>query len=128
MPGEGFTGPACSDLVEFMKSIKDIPAKHKGTLEDLSKKTIEMISDIDALHVWESSDDAEDLLQLTQVYVKLKMEAAKQEGRRRKNPAMIIIASENGMSYRVIACIKKAYNIQQPQKPAVPDTVESATS
>ena len=68
-------------------------------MHDLSKKTIETVTDPDALHVWESSDDVEDLLQLTQVFVKLKIEAAKQEGRRRKNPAMVIIASEHSMSH-----------------------------
>jgi hypothetical protein len=98
MPADSFTGPSCKDLVEFMKSVKDIPAKHKGAFEDMSKKAIETVCDIDALHVWESGDDIDDFLHLTQVIVKLQIEAEKHEGRRRREPATVIISSEQGMA------------------------------
>ncbi|KAJ4287688.1 hypothetical protein N0V90_012391 [Kalmusia sp. IMI 367209] len=93
---EQFSGPSCKDLVEFMKSVKDMPSKHKGSFDDISKKSIEAVRDADALHVWESSDDIDNLLQLTQVIVKLKKiaEDARQEGRRRREAAMVIIAEE----------------------------------
>lgn len=98
MPTDSFTGPSCKDLVGFMKSVKDIPTKHKDGFEGMSKKAIETVCDIDALHVWESGDDTDDFLHLTQVIVKLKIEAEKHEGRRKKEPAMVIISSEQGMS------------------------------
>ncbi|KAF2443680.1 hypothetical protein P171DRAFT_362683 [Karstenula rhodostoma CBS 690.94] len=94
MPADSFTGPSCKDLVEFMKSVKDIPVKHKDGFEGMSEKAIETVCDVDALHVWESGDDIDDFLHLTQVIVKLKIEAEKHEGRRRKEPAMVIISSE----------------------------------
>ena len=99
MPSESFIGPSCSDLVEFMKSVKDMPTKHKGAFDNLSKKTIETVCNIDALHVWESGDDMDELLQLTQVIIKLNIEAAKSEGKRRKEPAMVIISSEKCAYY-----------------------------
>lgn len=98
MPTNSFTGPSCKDLVEFMKSIKDIPARHKDSFESMSKKTIEAVCDIEALHVWESGDDIDSLLQLTQVIVELKTETGEPEGRWVKEPAMIIISSEQGKS------------------------------
>ncbi|KAJ4348022.1 uncharacterized protein N0V89_009394 [Didymosphaeria variabile] len=94
MPTDSFTGPSCKDLIEFMKSVKDIPLQHKDGFESMSKKAIEMVCDIDALHVWESGDDIDDFLQLTQVIVKLQIEAEKHEGKRRKGPAMVVISSE----------------------------------
>ncbi|KAL1601537.1 hypothetical protein SLS60_006452 [Paraconiothyrium brasiliense] len=94
MPTDSFSGPSCKDLIEFMKSVKDIPPKHKDVFEGMSKKAIESICDIDALHVWEIGDDIDDFLHLTQVIVKLKIEAEKHEGRRRKEPAMVVISSE----------------------------------
>jgi hypothetical protein len=98
MPADSFTGPSCKDLVEFMKSIKDVPAKHKGGFGGMSKKAIETVCDLDVLHVWESGDDIDDFLHLTQVIVKLQIEAEKHEGRRRKEPATVIISSEQGMA------------------------------
>lgn len=96
MSTEGFNGPSCNNLVEFMKSVNNIPSKHKGAFDHMSNKTIEIICDIDALHVWESGDDVEDLLQLTQVIMKLKIDVGRHEARRGKKPAMVVISSEQG--------------------------------
>ena len=121
MPAEGFTGPSCSDLVEFMKSIKDIPSKHKGTFDDMSKKAIDTICDIDVVHVWESADDIEDMLQLTQVVMKMMLKAKKQEGRKKREPAMVIISAEQGECW-CIAITKgdRIDRLQQRLSPTAP--------
>lgn len=102
MPTDTFTGPPCTDLVAFMKSIKDMPAKHKPAFDAMSKKTIEAVCDIDALHVWESGDDLDDLLQLSQVVMKLRMEAGKGEGKGKKVAAMVVVSCEKGEYHGVV--------------------------
>ncbi|KAF2688436.1 hypothetical protein K458DRAFT_292889 [Lentithecium fluviatile CBS 122367] len=91
-----FNGPVCKNLLEFMDSVKGTPAQHKTAFETISKHTIETVCDADALHVWESDSDMDNLLQLTQVIVKLRNLASTtgQDGKKGRDPAMIIIAEE----------------------------------
>ena len=95
MPSD-FNGPVCKDLLEFMKNVQDIPSQHKTAFEAISKHTIEMMCDVDALHVWESDSDMDNLLQLTQVIVKLRniSSATTQDGKKGRDPAMVIVAEE----------------------------------
>jgi hypothetical protein len=91
-----FNGPVCKTLLEFMKNVQDIPSQHKQAFETVSKNTIGIICEVDALHIWESDSDMDNLLQLTQVIVKLRnlSSAMMADGKTGKNPAMIIIAEE----------------------------------
>jgi len=95
MPSEHFLGPPCKDLVEFVKSLKEIPPQYKGNFNDISTKTIEAGCDSGALHVWESGDDLDAMLQLTQVIVKLKVLVAEApQGKRKAREGAVIISQE----------------------------------
>lgn len=96
MSSESFSGPSCKDLVEFMKSVKSMPSKYKSAFDSISEQTIDTICDPDALHIWESDSDLDNLLQLTQVIVKLRSLASSttQNGKKSKGAAMVIIAEE----------------------------------
>jgi hypothetical protein len=71
MPSD-FNGPVCKDVLELMKKIQSIPSQHKTTFDAVSKDTLDVVTDADALHVWESGSDMDALLQLTQVIVKVR--------------------------------------------------------
>ena len=66
-----FNGPWTSDLAGFKKSVESIPDNHKTAFQTMSSSVLEKLCDPDALHVWETDSDIDNLLQLTSVIAKL---------------------------------------------------------
>jgi hypothetical protein len=66
-----FNGPWTRDLSAFKKSVESIPDNHKASFQAMSSSVLEKLCDPDALHVWETDSDIDNLLQLTSVIAKL---------------------------------------------------------
>jgi hypothetical protein len=66
-----FNGPWTSDLSAFKKSVESMPDNHKASFQTMSSSVLEKLCDPDALHVWETDSDIDNLLQLTSVIAKL---------------------------------------------------------
>ena len=96
MPSD-FNGPVCKDLLEFMKNVQDIPSQHRTAFEAISRETLDTVCDADALHVWESDSDMDNLIQLTQVIVKMRnlSSATTTDSNKKCHPGMIIVTEEN---------------------------------
>jgi hypothetical protein len=66
-----FSGPWSRDLASLKKSISAIPSDNKSSFTSISNETLEIFCDAEALHVWETDSDIDNLLQLTSVLAKL---------------------------------------------------------
>lgn len=90
-----FSSPPVKDLTSFKKLIETIPEKYKSSFAGASRVALEKVCDPNGLHVWETDSDLDDLLQLTFVIGKLlHLGESKQEKKKGKDRAMIIIAEE----------------------------------
>ncbi|KAF2121264.1 hypothetical protein BDV96DRAFT_483686 [Lophiotrema nucula] len=92
-----FNGPVCRDLDAFKKSMASIPTEHKGAFDGATKESAQAVCDPAALHVWETDSDLDNLLQLTQVIIKVKStttDVAQQAGAAKKMPMGMVIVTE----------------------------------
>ncbi|KAF2640448.1 hypothetical protein P280DRAFT_451151 [Massarina eburnea CBS 473.64] len=74
------SGPDCKDIIEFKKSIAGVPSDVKAPFDAISKDALAKVTDPRALTVWETDADIDGLLQLIEVYFKIKAANASSSG------------------------------------------------
>ncbi|KAL5114212.1 hypothetical protein ACEQ8H_007914 [Pleosporales sp. CAS-2024a] len=90
-----FSGPWSHDLDGLEKSERTMPDGYKASFSSASTEVLEKVCDPDALHIWESDSDIDNLLQLTSVIAKLcNLGTRKEKGANASDGSMIIIAKE----------------------------------
>ncbi|KAF2471245.1 uncharacterized protein BDR25DRAFT_172129, partial [Lindgomyces ingoldianus] len=67
-----FNSPWSKTLEGLRKTAQGVPGQHKSEFDKLSTKTLEVINNTNYLHVWETDSDADNLLQLATVIVKIR--------------------------------------------------------
>ncbi|KAF1961244.1 hypothetical protein CC80DRAFT_464013 [Byssothecium circinans] len=80
MSSTPMSSPECKSIVDFQKTIAGVPSNFKGPLEAISKDTLDKLTDTGALTVWETDADIDGLLQLTEVFFKIKAANAAPDG------------------------------------------------
>ncbi|OAL01862.1 hypothetical protein IQ06DRAFT_272788 [Phaeosphaeriaceae sp. SRC1lsM3a] len=90
-----FNGPWSQDLDALKEAVKSTPEHYKSSISSASKETLEKVCDPDALHVWETDSDIDNLLQLTSVIAKLcNLGTRKDRGANANDGSMVIVAEE----------------------------------
>jgi hypothetical protein len=96
MASTKMSGPDCKGILEFRKSIADMPSHYKAPFEAITNDTLEAVTDTGALTVWETDADVDGLLQLTEVYLKVRAANTTKtwNSSSKKAMGMIIISQE----------------------------------